>query len=100
MPVSHPAEPPGLADLPITEIVVTEAGRRAVTGDSELTDEQRALLMALAYPQDEREAIEERQDIIAALRCLLGHAGWRIRLAAEDAAYLVACPCDSFVLGR
>ncbi len=101
MPVSPPIDMTGdLADVPACEIVVTETGRRAITADPDLTDEQRAFLTAIAYVQDAREAREEREDMIAALRCLTGHMRRRIRLAPKDAAYIVSCAYDSFVLGR
>jgi hypothetical protein len=47
--MTEPAAATDLADVPYTEIVVTDAGRQAITDDPDLTDEQREILAVLVF---------------------------------------------------
>ncbi len=98
----------GLADVPVTELRLTDAGHEALAAGA--IGHERLFVMPgdhLPFSVADLMAViaafsagKERQGAAWSSRRLLRRARARCRMATEDAAYLVSCAFDRWALGR
>ncbi|HEV2373614.1 MAG TPA: ATP-binding protein [Streptosporangiaceae bacterium] len=90
----------GLLDIPVTEVSVTEMGRRALAAGEVQPDWLADLLAVLVLMEDERKAMQKRHGINTSLRRVPGRLWTLFRRAAEEIVCLVEAAYDIYVLGR